>query len=58
MAKRKIETKQTEPYVPQPDTKIYVYIQKHPNRLTPVPYKNKTDYKYILNLVMELPQHT
>ena len=57
MAKRKIETKQTEPYVPQPDTKIYVYIQKHPNRLTPVPYKNKTDYKYILNLVRELPKH-
>ena len=51
MAKRKIEQKPIEPYVPKPDTKIYIYIQKHKNRLTPIPYKFKLNYKYIIDII-------
>lgn len=51
MSKRKVEPKQVEPYVPKPDTQIYVYIQKSPNRLTPVPYKNKPNYQYLKELI-------
>ena len=33
-----------EPYVPKPDTHLYVYILKNPRLPTPVPYKIKTNY--------------
>jgi len=40
-----------EPYVPKLDTNLYVYILKNPRLLTPVPYKNKPNYQYILPLI-------
>jgi hypothetical protein len=40
-----------EPYIPKLDTQLYVYILKKPLLLTPVPYKNKTNYQYILPLI-------
>jgi len=51
MSKRKVETKQVEPYVPKPDTQIYVYIQKSQNRLTPVPYKSKPNNQNLKELL-------
>ena len=40
-----------EPYVPKPDTQLYVYIRKNPLMLVPVPYKYKPNYQYILPLI-------
>jgi len=52
---KRTKTKQpqnVEPYVPKQDTKIYIYIQKFPNRLTPTPYKiKKLNYGYIVDLL-------
>ena len=51
--RKKIEVK--EPYVPRPMNEIYIYIQKgNPNRLTPVPWSCKPNYKYLLPLIKNL----
>jgi len=41
----------TTPYVPKLDTEIYVYILKNRRLLTPIPYKNKSNYNYIKSLI-------
>jgi len=40
-----------EAYVPKPDTHLYAYILKNPRLLTPIPYKYKPNYQYILPLI-------
>ena len=40
-------------YVPKPDTKIYVYIQKTFVKLFPIPYKFKSNYKSLIPLLNE-----
>lgn len=59
MRKTKAIKKQAiqEPYVPKLeryDTHIYVYILKNPRLLTPVPYKYKPNYQYILPLIKKI----
>lgn len=57
MAKKKLQNKQNiEPYVPKLerfDTQIYVYIQKIPNRLTPIPYAWKSNLKRLKKIINE-----
>lgn len=52
MAKKKVNSvREVEPYFPKPDTKIYVYIQKSYVKLNPVPYKFKSNYQYIIDIL-------
>ena len=39
------------PYVPREHNEIYIYIQRKKNLLTPIPYKYKPCYKYLLPLI-------
>jgi len=54
MAKKKVNNVAiVVAYVPKPDTKIYVYIQKRFLKLFPIPYKFKSDYKSLIPLINE-----
>jgi hypothetical protein len=54
MAKKKVNNvREVVAYVPKPDTKIYVYIQKRFLKLFPIPYKFKSDYKSLIPLINE-----
>jgi hypothetical protein len=54
MAKKKIQNQPNiELYVPKLDTKIYVYIQKIPNKLTPIPYTWKSNFESLKKLINE-----
>jgi hypothetical protein len=54
MAKKKVNNVgEVVAYVPKPDTKIYVYIQKRFLKLFPIPYKFKSDYKSLIPLINE-----
>jgi hypothetical protein len=54
MAKKKVNNVgEAVAYVPKPDTKIYVYIQKKFVKLFPIPYKFKSDYQSLIPLLHE-----
>jgi len=48
---KQIKAEIKEPYIPKPDTHLYVYIRKNPLLLIPIPYKYKPNYQYILPLI-------
>jgi hypothetical protein len=48
-----IEKAEVKPYVPKQDTKIYITIQRVRNKLTPVPYRYKTNCDYIKKILID-----
>ena len=54
MAKKKVNiVGEVVAYLPKPDTKIYVYIQKTFVKLFPIPYKFKSNYQSLIPLLNE-----
>ena len=54
MAKKKVNSVgEVVAYIPKPNTKIYVYIQKIPNKLTPIPYACKSNIERLKKLINE-----
>ena len=40
-----------EKYTPKEDNKIYIYIQRKKNLLTPIPYVWRPNYQYVIDII-------